>query len=100
MDGSLPAYYIKTSNTQLGPGEQRKWLIYLEDGPLCYDEASCDALVAAYPQAHSTLEWPETREVDGIFSEDPSNAMADYNKVLVGYCSGDSYVSNLDRLGD
>jgi hypothetical protein len=96
MDGSLPAYYIKTSGRSPLPGERRKWLIYFEDGPLCYDEESCDALVAEYPQAASTLEWPETREVDGIFSDDPSNDMADFNKVLVGYCSGDSYISNLD----
>jgi hypothetical protein len=36
MDGSMPAYYIKLADTN-SDSLPRKWLIYFEDGPICYD---------------------------------------------------------------
>jgi hypothetical protein len=57
-------------------------------------------MVANFPDQTSSNNWPETREVDGIFSDSPENAMADYNKVLYGYCSGDAHVSNKEEIGN
>lgn len=98
MDGSVPAYYIQMSDSN-SDEQPRKWLVYFEDGPICYDEESCDAMVDANPQVASSNDWPETRELGGIFSDTEDNELADYNKVLVGYCSGDGYLSNVDNFG-
>lgn len=99
MDGSTPAYYVKMSenNSDESP---RKWLVYYQGGAICHDEASCDAMVAAFPEQASSTGWPETIDLGGVFSEDESNPMADFNKVFVGYCSGDSHISSKDNLGE
>lgn len=102
MDGSLPQYYIKES-ARSNTNRRRKWLIYFEGGPTCYDERSCDALVAAQTDPatskSSSLGWPETKTLGGIFDDDPMNAMADYNKVYVPYCTGDSWLSAFSEMG-
>ena len=99
MDGSLPAYYVKMSenNEESVP---RKWLIYFQGGAVCFDEESCDALVQDFPQQASTSRWTDTIDLGGVFSDSPDNAMADYNKVFFGYCSGDSHISSKDNLGN
>lgn len=99
MDGSMPAYYIKMSENN-SEDLPRKWLIYFQGGAICHDEASCDAMVEAFPQTVSSLGWANSIELGGVFSDSPENEMADYNKVFYGYCSGDSHISSKDNLGD
>jgi len=55
--------------------------------------------VEAFPQVYSTDGWADTIELGGVFSDSPDNAMADYNKIFYGYCSGDSHISSKDNLG-
>jgi len=99
MDGSLPAYYVKLSENN-SDDSPRKWLVYFQGGAICHDEESCDAMVEAFPLQASSNDWPDTLELGGVFSESTWNALADFNKVFVGYCSGDAHVSSLDELED
>jgi hypothetical protein len=93
MDGTVPHFYFKAASTQAAD-KPRHWLIFREEGPVCHDEESCDKMVAAYPEYTSSKDWPDQIQVGGIFSSDETNSMADYNKVYIKYCSGDSYISD------
>lgn len=74
--------------------------MYFQGGAICHDEASCDDMVETFPQLSSSTGWADTIDLGGVFSDSPDNAMADYNKVFVGYCSGDSHISSKNNLGD
>ena len=97
MDGSVPAYYIKTNET---PDDQkRRWVIYFDDGPICFDKESCDAMVSASPKHSSSVWWPEKRDFGGIFDNTSENSMANANKVFVPYCTGDGWLSAFMKMG-
>ena len=54
MDGSEPFFYLAQNEY----ATSTQWLIYLEDGPLCYDVASCDKLVQESPEKVGSSLWP------------------------------------------
>lgn len=48
---------------------------------------------------YSSLGWPTFKTVGGIFDDDSTSALADYNKVYVPYCTGDAWLSAFWEMG-
>lgn len=84
-DGSSPAIYARRGF------DPSIWLVYLESGPICYDDASCQAQLIDSPSSMSSKSWPTRKYMSGIFSAaSPGHVsfFADASVVLIGYCSG------------
>lgn len=67
------------------------WLVYLESGPICYDDDSCAAQFAATPDSMSSKGWSSRKFLSGIFSSATTGHIsffADANVIMIGYCSG------------
>jgi hypothetical protein len=96
-DGSGGAYYI-TEATQLQghPAAADVWLVFLQGGGWCWDEASCAARFANDRGLMSSEAYPPTRQASGIFSPDPElSPFATANKVYIPYCSSDAFAGNI-----
>lgn len=81
-DGSPGAYYWQASKTG-----SPLWIVYLQGGMWCWDEASCSARNASVAFEMTSAGWPKTVKMGGIFSAAPANPWADANKVYLG-CAG------------
>lgn len=102
-DGTPATYVLRRNDTS-------RWLIFLDGGGFCADDASCAARYGNANGGHKlmsstwlideaaagTLTFPS----DGIFSPDPveNPTFFDANIVRVPYCSSDTWVG--DRAGD
>lgn len=83
-DGSPGAFYYTEGS------DPTTWLIYLEGGLWCWNQATCEMRQANGPTQVSSTEWPDTMSQNGIFDTDESlNPFATANKVYIGYCSSD-----------
>ncbi|XP_050441633.1 palmitoleoyl-protein carboxylesterase NOTUM isoform X2 [Adelges cooleyi] len=84
-DGSPAGFYMRHSNYS------KTWIVFLEEGWCCYDKQSCDERWSRAEYLMSSKEWPETRIVGGILSnnaiENPYWWQA--NHVFVPYCTSD-----------
>ncbi|MEW5987817.1 MAG: pectin acetylesterase-family hydrolase [Chloroflexota bacterium] len=91
-DGSAAGYYWRPGS---GDGVNR-WVIFLQGGGMCNDNASCDARqdpINGTPGLMTNRNWPPTEPGEGILS--PSDVInPDFynaNHVYVRYCSSDSW---------
>lgn len=89
-DGSPGGYYSAASTTG-----SDLWVIYLQGGMWCWDQASCDARASDAAFEMSSTHWPKVQEVGGVFSQSPLNPWADANKVYLSYCSSDAWVGDV-----
>ncbi|XP_050526206.1 palmitoleoyl-protein carboxylesterase NOTUM isoform X3 [Daktulosphaira vitifoliae] len=84
-DGSPAGFYMRHSNYS------KTWIVFLEEGWCCYDKQSCDERWSRAEYLMSSKEWPETRIIGGILSnnavENPYWWQA--NHVFVPYCTSD-----------
>jgi len=96
-DGSPAAYYYRE-----GIEKSRRWLIFLEGGGWCWDEASCNNLwnQGGKNEAMSSMQFARSEEDiarwishDGIFHETKS-PFADANFIFVRLCSGDAFMGD------
>jgi hypothetical protein len=107
-DGTQAIMYIRPASAyhngpQLLPNQlkQEKWVIDLEGGGGCRDEATCLARwcgltgmdrASAMSTTDSYEALPGSR---GIFRRDPAvNRFAGYNHVFINYCSSDNWIGS------
>ena len=98
-DGSAGAYYIAEAHARGGvAAAPRVWLIFLQGGGWCWDEASCAARYSNERGLMSSDGFPPTRNASGIFTRDPAfSPFASANKVYIPYCSSDAFVGNVAK---
>jgi O-palmitoleoyl-L-serine hydrolase len=86
-DGSMGVYKIRRN-----PNSSR-WLIWLDGGGSCDDDASCNARAAATPINVTSTLGVGTISGQGIFSSLPANnpVYHDANLVYIHYCSSDQW---------
>ncbi|KAI5645980.1 pectinacetylesterase domain-containing protein [Phthorimaea operculella] len=92
-DGTPAGYYIRqgTNNDH--------WVVYLEGGGYCWDQASCAARWRRRPALMSSARWPRKRRAPALLSADPSaNPLwHSSNHVLLPYCSSDMWAGTRTR---
>ncbi|PJF41125.1 MAG: hypothetical protein CUN55_11970, partial [Phototrophicales bacterium] len=75
------------------PAEGEKLMIYFEGGGACWDESMCSVDSGTFVDAVRPL--TEDSYQFGIFDIDnPQNPLADYNMVVVPYCTGDIHTGD------
>lgn len=89
-DGSPGAYFFQASATG-----SSLWIVYLQGGMWCWDQASCQARFSGTDFEMSSTNWPATEQVGGIFSTSKANGWKDANKVYLSYCSSDAWVGDV-----
>jgi Pectinacetylesterase len=99
-DGTLPLFYFRP-----GSGDDRnRWLIFFQDGGGCTSDAACATRARNNPYFVSGVgnQFPRSVTGDGILSTQPSvnPDFADYNHVLLHYCSSDGYAGDTSRVID
>lgn len=68
-----------------------------QGGLWCYNEASCRLRAQETPFFVSSVHWPLTQPLSGIFDDDiKRNPMAEAHKVYIGYCSSDAWSGDAD----
>eukprot|EP00058_Branchiostoma_floridae_P013695 XP_002599183.1 hypothetical protein BRAFLDRAFT_275198 [Branchiostoma floridae] len=85
-DGSPAGYYLRRSHGS------KRWLLFLEGGWYCFDQASCRNRWANMPRnLMSSKGWPDRKKGNGILSPDPEENPYwwNANTVYVPYCSSD-----------
>lgn len=93
-DGTPASYYFSPGS------DPNLWVLYLEGGYWCVDQASCEGRAQNEPQETSSNGWPEMVQAGGIFSTDTSqNPWAQANMAYVGYCSSDGWMGNSEAFG-
>lgn len=92
-DGSPSGYYIRRNR-----GSTR-WVVFLEGGWFCFDEASCEARWLRLRTLMSSDRWPTVKTAGGILSSDADENphFSDANHVLVPYCTSDSWSGTAKR---
>jgi hypothetical protein len=88
-DGSPGGYYFSASTS-----DSDLWVVYLQGGMWCWDQASCVARQKAAGFEMSSTHWPKVQTVGGVFSKSALNPWADANKVYLSYCSSDAWVGD------
>eukprot|EP00440_Ansanella_granifera_P054762 gb/GFBE01059367.1/.p1 GENE.gb/GFBE01059367.1/~~gb/GFBE01059367.1/.p1 ORF type:complete len:400 (+),score=85.60 gb/GFBE01059367.1/:1-1200(+) len=103
MDGSPAGYYWKPAASEEG---KSLWIVYLQGGGWCYDEASCrdrcgspQAPYTADNKLCSSKEWPSEMPVVGLFYDESSAKLRDANKVFVHYCTSDAHMGDSSAFG-
>ncbi|VDD76860.1 unnamed protein product [Mesocestoides corti] len=86
-DGTRAGYYIRRSKNT----NSRKWMIYLEGGWYCFDEATCISRQITNHALFSSRTWHINRYIGGVLSWDEriNPNYHDYNTIFVPYCSSD-----------
>lgn len=109
-DGSAAVMYIRPANAAYGGNPivnvSRKWVIFLDGGGGCRDADEClltrwcgggGAVFDRAGKMSSLGAYPAIRNF-GIFSLQPPapavNHFADYNHVLIHYCSSDNWIGS------
>ena len=85
-DGSAAGYYWAQATEQ---AHQGLYLIMLEGGEWCYDEASCALRQQNQASLMSSKGWKQTLSLGGLFETDATKTpFAGVNKVWGPYCIG------------
>lgn len=90
-DGSPSGFYFQAATTH-----PNRWVLHLEGGWWCWDDATCGGRAKSSPGMVSSLTWPSTRTPGGIFNVDPSRfpEWSGVNLVYMPYCSSDAWVGD------
>ncbi|EUB57035.1 hypothetical protein EGR_08111 [Echinococcus granulosus] len=86
-DGTRAGYYVRRSKDL----KSRNWLIYLEGGWYCFDEATCISRQITNHALFSSRTWHMIRYIGGVLSWDDriNPNYHNYNTIFVPYCSSD-----------
>ena len=115
-DGSAAVMYIRPANAAYGGNpivnSSSKWLIFLDGGGGCHDadqcllERWCSGGGQVFDRAGKMSSSGATQAINspgGIFNLVPpapfTNHFADYNHVLIHYCSSDNWIGSADKPG-
>ncbi|KAL7057898.1 hypothetical protein AAHC03_016394 [Spirometra sp. Aus1] len=94
-DGTRAGYYLRHSKDP----NSRNWMIYLEGGWYCFDEATCLARQLTNQALFSSRTWHMVRYMGGMLSWDdrinPNYHL--FNTVYVPYCSSDLWTGKKRR---
>jgi hypothetical protein len=99
-DGS-PAVFYFAPHTD--PADRGKWIVFLQGGGGCQDGQSCAERWCSIDtnfgmdKMTSTLTRPSIR-IGGFLSPDPRSRFSTWNRVLVHYCSSDSWAGTNTAL--
>ncbi|KAL5971273.1 Palmitoleoyl-protein carboxylesterase NOTUM [Taenia solium] len=80
-------YYVRRSKDL----KSRNWMIYLEGGWYCFDEATCISRQITNHALFSSRTWHMIRYIGGVLSWDDriNPNYHNYNTIFVPYCSSD-----------
>ncbi|KAM7538677.1 hypothetical protein Aperf_G00000053710 [Anoplocephala perfoliata] len=86
-DGTKAGYYVRRSKDL----KSRNWMIYLEGGWYCFDEATCVSRQITNHALFSSRTWHMNRYIGGVLSWDDriNPNYHNYNTLFVPYCSSD-----------
>lgn len=96
-DGTPAKYYFRPGT---GAGN-RAWVIHLQGGGFCYDDASCSQRKSEVPNFLTSKGLPANRQGDGIQAASPSGP-SDFsaaNHVFIHYCSSDLWSGDREASG-
>ena len=96
MDGSSSGIYFAPATAQTD-----KYVLYLQGGGWCSDEASCQQRCGARIKGRcsgalaSSAAWPAVQSMSGLFSTSPAKTpLPGANKAYLRYCTGDAHMGN------
>lgn len=107
-DGSPAGYYFGPAfipDTVSASDPETTWLVYLEGGGWCSDEASCQGRCGTPENPYtssvcSSKKWGKQEYLGGIFWPDQENAVTRAcNKAFVRYCTSDGHMGNGESFG-
>ncbi|KAL5103180.1 hypothetical protein TcWFU_007304 [Taenia crassiceps] len=86
-DGTRAGYYVRRSKDL----KSRNWMIYLEGGWYCFDEATCISRQITNHALFSSRTWHMIRYIGGVLSWDDriNPNYHNYNTIFIPYCSSD-----------
>jgi hypothetical protein len=86
LDGSRAGYYFRKAQSARG---QRRWVVYMEGGGLCYDPGSCKS--RSHTNLGSSENWGANRTGGASLAVDSARNpdFWDANHLFVPYCTGD-----------
>ena len=72
----------------------KKYILHLEGGGWCFTLDQCFGRTKM--SLGSSKSWPDTKEIDGVFSDDPSvnPDFYNWNGVFLMYCDGGSFAGD------
>ncbi|MEW5985059.1 MAG: pectin acetylesterase-family hydrolase [Chloroflexota bacterium] len=88
-DGSPAQYYLRQ-------GQNNNWLVFLEGGGACFQDADCREREREQYNLTSSEQWDPSVSLDGLFSIDPERNpdFWNWNQIYVKYCSSDGWSGN------
>ena len=94
-DGSHAGLYWRPATSSAGSSD---FLLYLQGGDWCWDEASCHERWLKAPQLMSSKGWSATYSDDGIFSAD--SPLSGANLAFLAYCTSDGHMGDRAASSD
>lgn len=97
-DGTPAKYYFRAGNGQ----GQFAWVIHLQGGGFCFDNASCEQRRSERASFLTSRGLPANRQGDGLqsISNSRPNEFSAANHVFVHYCSSDLWSGNRAATSD
>lgn len=98
-DGTPAIFYYGAATR---PEDENKWIIFLQGGGSCVDGQSCAERWCSIDTAYglhkmsSSQSKPQIRGA-GFLSPDPENRFGSWNRVLIYYCSSDTWAGTSTR---
>ena len=92
LDGSAPGFYLRRSSTG-----NANWLILMQGGGWCYNVEDC--YHRSLTSSGSSNDWSASVTITGMGSADCSESplFCDFNVVIMQYCDGTSFSSDLQH---
>eukprot|EP01105_Mastigella_eilhardi_P009196 TRINITY_DN2186_c0_g1_i1.p1 TRINITY_DN2186_c0_g1~~TRINITY_DN2186_c0_g1_i1.p1 ORF type:complete len:384 (+),score=91.38 TRINITY_DN2186_c0_g1_i1:45-1196(+) len=98
-DGTPAGFFFRPAVE--GSPMAAEWLVHLQGGHWCWDDATCMERNASSPSMMSSKWWPDSMSgLSGIFSDDPvaNPSFWAANQVYVTYCTSDAHTGDRDPL--
>jgi len=98
VDGTPVSYFWKPAAKPIG---KNTWLVDLQMGDWCHDEASCRKRCKPNTTEWlcSSKTWPASYAVGGIFWPAGNDRLKYANKVFVAYCTSDGHMGDAEAWG-
>lgn len=93
--GTEAQYYF----SEASPGNERKWLLWLQGGSACQTEESCKQRKASSPDLMGSADYPETIQNEGVLSKDDPT-FGGWNQAFVKYCTSDFHLGDREASAD
>ena len=87
--GTEAKYYFSEAK----PGNERKWLIWLQGGSLCTTEDACKQRKMDNPPLMSSSGYAETQSNEGVLGQDDPT-FGGWNQAFIKYCTSDLHLGD------